>query len=572
MHSRTMRHASALVKAASLAVLVGCAHETRLPTAADDPYAATDVATANAVSRPGRVTTLAVVGSTENSITIKFTQVGNGAGAPANYDVRVQQGALTWWEAASVTSGSCATPLKGTKTGTVLTCTINGLSPSTTYGIQLVAFRGTLNVDAVFGTLSNAVSGSTAAPPPPPPPPPTITNPGSVTNLGVSGATDSSLTISFTQVTNGAGAAAAYEVRAMQGGMVWWEASPVSAGTCVAPLSGTGIGTTRSCTIKGLVAGTQYSVQLVAFRGTLNVDAVFGDLSNIASGTTTSASAPPPPPPPPPSSSLFWEELVEDGSFAGRGWYDNTSAPTTTAEHAANSTRALAFRWTAGAQAPIGGAAMRKKFTNSNSVFVSYDVKYSANYVGSGQAYHPHEFHILSSLDGDWDGLSNNWMTIYIEQYWANGGRPRLAMQDNKAINMLYGALPLSLLGTTEDRSTGGCNGVVESGIQSECFAFAPWYNKKQDAGPVAFQAGRWHHVEAYVQLNTIVNGVGVANGVWQYWVDGVLVIDRHDLLFRTGARANLQLNQFVIAPYIGDGSPADQTMWVDNIRLAARR
>ncbi len=32
---------------------------------------------------------------------------------------------------------------------------------------------------------------------------------------------------------------------------------------------------------------------MVAFRGTLDVDAVFGDLSNIASGTT---SAPPPPP------------------------------------------------------------------------------------------------------------------------------------------------------------------------------------------------------------------------------------------------------------------------------------
>jgi len=38
---------------------------------------------------------------------------------------------------------------------------------------------------------------------------------------------------------------------------------------------------------------------MVAFRGTLDVDAVFGGLSNIASGTTTSGSPPPPPPPPP---------------------------------------------------------------------------------------------------------------------------------------------------------------------------------------------------------------------------------------------------------------------------------
>jgi len=49
-------------------------------------------------------------------------------------------------------------------------------------------------------------------------------------------------------------------------------------------------------------------------------------------------------------------------------------------------------------------------------------------------------------------------------------------------------------------------------------------------------------------------------------------VIDRHDILFRTGARATLQLNQFVIAPYIGDGSPVDQSMWVDNLVVAASR
>jgi hypothetical protein len=45
-------------------------------------------------------------------------------------------------------------------------------------------------------------------------------------------------------------------------------------------------------------------------------------------------------------------------------------------------------------------------------------------------------------------------------------------------------------------------------------------------------------------------------DGVAQLWVDGVLYIDRHDLEFRTGAHPTLQFNQFVMAPYIGDGSP----------------
>src|SRR5207247_8760692 len=43
------------------------------------------------------------------------------------------------------------------------TCTVVGLSASTAYGFQLIAFRGTLNVNAVFGGLSNVASGTTAA-------------------------------------------------------------------------------------------------------------------------------------------------------------------------------------------------------------------------------------------------------------------------------------------------------------------------------------------------------------------------------------------------------------------------
>jgi hypothetical protein len=78
--------------------------------------------------------------------------------------------------------------------------------------------------------------------------------------------------------------------------------------------------------------------------------------------------------------------------------------------------------------------------------------------------------------------------------------------------------------------------------------------------------------VEAYFQMNSIVGGVGVADGVMQYWFNGTLVIDRHDILFRTGARPTLQFHQFLIAPYIGDGSPVDQYMWVDDLIVATSK
>jgi hypothetical protein len=38
---------------------------------------------------------------------------------------------------------------------------------------------------------------------------------------------------------------------------------------------------------------------------------------------------------------------------------------------------------------------------------------------------------------------------------------------------------------------------------------------------------------------------------------------------FRTGANPTLLFNQFLIAPYIGAGSPADQYLWVANLTVA---
>src|SRR5207253_6574328 len=60
--------------------------------------------------------------------------------------------------------------------------------------------------------------------------------------------------------------------------------------------------------------------------------------------------------------------------------------------------------------------------------------------------------------------------------------------------------------------------------------------------------------------------------GVVQYWFNGHLIIDRHDVLFRTGARSDLQFAQCIIGPYIGRGSAVDQTMWVDNLIVASQR
>ena len=388
-------------------------------------------------------------------------------------------------------------------------------------------------------------------------------------------------------MSDGAGQLGKYEDPAGGRALSWGSATDVARGVC-GSMSGTSVGARRSCTVLGLQPSTAYQFQLVAFRGTLNVDAVFGGLSNIASGTT-SGSPPPPPPPrrhhrrrrrrprPPPPPGVLIQEGFEDAALAGRGWYDNTSPVLTTAQHTPGSTHALEMHFPSARRCVAG--ALRHLFTATPTLYVSYWVKYSSNWVGSGRPYHPHEVYVLSDQDGDWDGPSNNWLTLYVEHNYQNGGIPRLAVQDNKAINTSFGAPPVNLVIVTENRSTGGCNGILELNIASECFNVPPWYNDKQLQAPqVWFQPtsgggagykGNWNHVEVYFQMNSIVGGIGVADGVMQYWFNGTLVIDRHDILFRTGARPTIQFHQFIIAPYIGDGSPVDQYMWVDDLTVA---
>jgi hypothetical protein len=398
--------------------------------------------------------------------------------------------------------------------------------------------------------------------------------PGQVTDLSVSASTDTTATVSFTQVDDGTGHPAQYDLRYTVAPISWGSAADTSHGSCSNPIAGTAIGVKLTCTIAGLAPSTSYNFQIMAFRGTLNAGAVLGALSAIVAAATPGSGVVSPP-----ATNVFFQENFDDTNLAARGWYDNTSIAITTADYYGASGGSVLYHFTPGATTPANGGSIRHKFGPSNSMYVSYYIKYSSNWVGSAHTYQPHEFYALSSLDGDWDGLSNDWMTLYIEHNYQNGGEPVMAMQDNKAINTLLGALPINLIAITENRSTGGCNGVSEANMLISCFILPPWYNSKELVGPVVFQSnpgtgykGNWNHVEAYFQLNSIVNGIGQADGVMQYWFNGTLIMDRHDILFRTGARATLQISQFVIAPYIGDGSPVDQSMWVDSLTVAAAR
>ena len=510
-------------------VVAGSATITATSEGQSGPAAITVTGT---VTNPGMVADLAVTSVTDSSVTLAFTEVNDGTGRPASYDIRWAAGALTWASATDVARGSCATPVSGSAIGARRTCTVLGLAARTAYQFQVVAFRGTLNVNAVFGGLSNLASGTTTASTAP------------VATVTVS-PTSANVVVGTVQQFTATLMDAAGNV--LTGRTVTWASSALG----VATVNGSGL-------VTGLVVGTA------------TITATSEGKNGSAAVTVSSGGG----------GVVLFQETFEDKAFAARGWYDNTGVVTTTAQHIPGSTQAAEMHFTLGSTTPVAGGAARHLFAATPTLYVSYWVKYSSNWVGSGHPYHPHEFLIMSDQDGDWDGPSNGWLVAYIEHNYQNGGIPRLALQDNKAINTSFGTPPVNLVGVTENRSVDGCNGVVEANVVTTCFNMPPWYNDKEVSAPqVWFQPtpgpgykADWNHVEVYFQLNSVVGGIGIADGVMQYWFNGTLVLDRHDILFRTGARPTIQFHQFMIAPYIGDGSPVDQYMWIDDLTVATGR
>src|SRR5204863_2186825 len=122
--------AVATVDAAGLSKAVGAGSAAITATAGGKRGLAQLVVVAVA---PGTVKDLAVGAATDTSATLSFTEVDDGTGKPASYDVRAAVHPLTWWSAASVARGTCATPVAGTAIGAKRSCTVLGLVASTAY-------------------------------------------------------------------------------------------------------------------------------------------------------------------------------------------------------------------------------------------------------------------------------------------------------------------------------------------------------------------------------------------------------------------------------------------------------
>ena len=154
-------------QAAAAAKTAGAAAWVFHHTAYGDASALSIFAQLNATETAITNSMAAALPNTEGTtLTLAFTEVDGGNGLPATYDIRFAVSPMNWATSPSVTSGSCTTPVPGFSIGATRTCTVTGLSLSTAYQFQLVPYRGTLGVNAVFGPLSNIANGTTGLAPP----------------------------------------------------------------------------------------------------------------------------------------------------------------------------------------------------------------------------------------------------------------------------------------------------------------------------------------------------------------------------------------------------------------------
>ena len=329
---------------------------------------------------------------------------------------------------------------------------------------------------------------------------------------------------------------------------------------------GTYIATSASplYTNTGLSAATAYSYKVSA------IDAAGNESSQSSTASATT-------PAEPTSGTVLFQESFDDNSFSSRGWYDGGTIGITPSNCYSGS--CAQFSFTSGATSPSApyDGAMRKLFTPTDTLYMSYYIKFATEWRGSQKGYHPHMFYVLSDADNAYSGLAVNYLDVYSEFISDIGSpytiRPSMSVQDTLNTNASSGTPPNNITTITENRSVNYCNGYKagqDTGTSRECYSVSPyWYSATTwTASSASVSTNAWHHVEVYLKMNSISGGVGQPDGIMQKSIDGVQVINKNNIIYRTNQHSTMKWAQFVIAPFIGDGSPIAQTFWLDDFTL----
>lgn len=329
---------------------------------------------------------------------------------------------------------------------------------------------------------------------------------------------------------------------------------------------------TNSYSDTGLSANTNYTYTVDAYDAAGNTSAQSASDNATTQGTQTGT--------------ILLEEYFNDANFTARGW-DDTTTPAGTIE---SGTFRCAFI-TSGTGCSGGRPGRHLLASDSDEIYMTFNLKLSSDFVGSHQTYHPHIFHLLSDQDAQYAGMAGNHLNVYVElgtPYYSGNQNiyPLFNLQDSLHINQSY-TQGQNLTAITESRAIGGCNGNSDGHTNTgtttqECYANpGPWgsgqfYGNKWYVPPVGtpgaiITKNVWHNMAAHIKLNTVNGGIGQADGILKMWVDGVPVYDHSDLILRTGANPTIKFRRLAILPYISGNSPVAQSFWIDNLVITSQ-
>jgi hypothetical protein len=233
----------------------------------------------------------------------------------------------------------------------------------------------------------------------------------------------------------------------------------------------------------------------------------------------------------------FFREGFEDSKLLERGWYDGSKF--LISDGAKVGKGCIEFAWKENTTIPESSTGIRRLFEPSESVYLSFYIRLSKGWGWTGRDYHPHLLHFMTTENGKFNGPAATHLTVYIEP---QGGKLRLAAQDIQ----------------NKDARRGLTQGPLRGGYNGKMF----------DSDAVLFEDDQWHRVEAFYRLNSLDDkGEARADGIVRGWFDGKLVIDRTDVVLRSGDFPKMKFNQLLLTPYFGAGLlPHAQTLWIDDL------
>src|SRR6267142_384302 len=393
-------------------------------------------------------------------------------------------------------------------------------------------------------------------PPPPPPPPIVVTAPLTVNDLTVASVTPNTITLAFTEVDDGSGKPASYEIRYAAGTLSW------STGTAIPSLVGTTIGAKRTIVVTGLVPVTSYQFQLVSYRGVLNVSAMFGGLSNVVSATTTMLGPPP---------VLSSEPKVLPGDIIA--YIDSFESYVDTASLLAAYVNKQSHGTIILNTTQFTGRKVVEFHYNYDGCLGAYDaaillerpivgVSWTGRewFVSFEAAFQP-GYKFWWSAGGCSRGNASKELIIFRDGNNVTGGRISLLANVESANPPIYGALGSLGWNVTIDMQTGS----VKPGFSQIIKQHLALGIKD----PNAIADGLLHRFTMHYVKES---GIDVGDGIIQLWIDGILVIDYNgaDLAsasyHQTWTRTNDFGSPIQFPSVLNGGAPQAQSQWWDNI------